>query len=88
LLHHAKNDWYFTQVSKEDITYFGKLHSRDFRHRIEFKEEYQDDANDYGIETMKVNNTSTTILIVATGLLHKYRREDDLSHSNAYDSIS
>lgn len=44
--------------------------------------------NYFGIETMKVNNTSTTILIVATGLLHKYRREDDLSHSNAYDSIS
>ena len=47
MLHHAKNDWYFTQGSKEDITYFGKLHSRDFRNRIEFKEEYEDDGNAY-----------------------------------------
>jgi hypothetical protein len=40
-------DWYFTQGSKEDITHFGKRHSKDFSHRIEFREEYEDDANAY-----------------------------------------
>jgi len=30
--------------------------------------------NYFGIETMKVNNTSTTILIVEIDLLHKYDR--------------
>lgn len=40
-------DWYFTQGSKEDIMYFGKRHSKEFSHRIEFREEYVDDANIY-----------------------------------------
>jgi hypothetical protein len=40
-------EWSLTQGSKDDITHFGKLHSRDFRHRIEFKEEYVDDGNAY-----------------------------------------
>lgn len=45
-------DWYFTQGSKEDITHFGKLHSKDFAHRIEFREEYEDDANAYETEEL------------------------------------
>jgi hypothetical protein len=40
-------EWFLTQGSKEDVTYFGKRHSKDFSHKVEFREEYEDDANVY-----------------------------------------
>ena len=36
-------EWYSRPVGKEYATYFGKRHSEDFGHRVEFKE----DANTY-----------------------------------------
>jgi hypothetical protein len=34
-------EWYLRQDSKEDAIHFGKRHSMDFGHRVEFKEEYE-----------------------------------------------
>lgn len=47
-------EWYFTEGSKEDITYFGKPHSKEFSHRIEVKEEYENDANSYEVQESRI----------------------------------